>query len=141
MHIVSPETAVLRDDPVLLLDYRGAAGAQHMHAACAALGRRRQVVDFTFDTWHPARLPDIGGCVVIATNNPAVVDRIAVAGSLPPVGRFPPALVDDAVGMFVLVRQDGQLLQFDAEDAVEFLDAYRVGIQHVSEILLTNNLW
>lgn len=90
-------------------------------------------------TWHYKRIeedlrrfretPQLTGiALLIVTMNSAVIDNICVES------------VDEVMQRFLVVR-NGVIQTLDLEEATRFFNAYKVGIQYVSEILRTEGIW
>lgn len=85
----------------------------------------------TFDDLHPLAIghmfPKEGRCLIV-TINPSVVDHMGYSSV-------------EHTRESTLFMINGILQRFNDDEANEMYRSYQVGIQHVSEIMLTHNYW
>lgn len=85
-----------------------------------------------FDGFHPfvirAKLRELTGRYIIATVNGSVIDNFHFESA-------------DHARKSIFLLQDDHFFGLSEDEAHEFFRSYEVGIQHVSEILLTSGLW
>lgn len=86
----------------------------------------------TFDDLHPNAIakhfPDSQENCLVITVNPAVVDHVFYANA-------------QHVMESTYFARRGEILGLSLDSANEIYSAYQVGIQHVSEIMLTHGYW